>query len=162
MWRNGRRTGLKNEKLAISSFFISFLIIQRFHCVYWSKLTFCLSLQCATFQSQKWHKKWHTHTGISLSHQTFCCHEVAHSGTNLFEDYLRSTRWSFVKLGEFSRRSATLKFVNSVLGKVWPTSDIDRFQPTPFSPTPSGNSTHSNLFKPFGQANNGNPSRFRR
>ncbi|MGO9537371.1 MAG: hypothetical protein ACLPYM_09715 [Limisphaerales bacterium] len=57
-------------------------------------------------------------------------------------------------MSEFSRRSATLKFVNGFLGKILPTGDVDGFQPTFFSPAPSSAMGHANLFAPFGKADN--------
>ena len=57
-------------------------------------------------------------------------------------------------LSEFSRRSATLKFVNGVLGKILPTGYVDGLQPTFFPPAPSSAMGHANLFEPFGKTDN--------
>ena len=52
-------------------------------------------------------------------------------------------------LREFTRSSASLKFVYSLLGEILPTRYINGFQPTFFPPAPSRALGYAYLLKPF-------------
>ena len=60
----------------------------------------------------------------------------------------------FVLLKKFTRCCAAMKFVNGLLSEILPAGDIDGFKPALLAPAPCGALSHTNLFQPFGEADN--------
>ena len=57
-------------------------------------------------------------------------------------------------LSKIASNGTTIEFINSFLGEILPTGDVDGLEPAFFTPAPCGALSHTNLFQPFGETDN--------